>query len=164
MSDSEVDLEWLVKERSRIQLLSLRLLNILKAKKDWILASEANSDAALLMVGAAFSLWRAIFLTHINKAKRKNYADARDFLRKVVRHNTITYPDDVKFQTWSFGYYLNNCRFRLQAIRDLLNLEGAPWLDETLPIESDAQDEWTKHCDLLENALNVLESQLPHSA
>ena len=32
MSDSEVDLEWLVKERTRIQLLSLQLLNILKAK------------------------------------------------------------------------------------------------------------------------------------
>ena len=45
--------------------------------------------------------------------------------------NTITYPDDVKFQTWSV--LPQHCRFRLQAMRDLLNLEGATWLDKTLP-------------------------------
>ena len=66
--------------------------------------------------------------------------------------NTITYPDDVKFQTWSFGYYLNiaDSACRRYAI-------CSTWKGD---LAGQNFAEWTRHCDLLENALNVLESQL----
>jgi hypothetical protein len=152
--DEKIDIGWLVRERSRIQRLSLDLLRVM-AKKDEILPDSRFTDAVLLMVGAAFSLWRAIFLTHTSKTLDKNFDDASKFLRKVVRHNTIIYGDDIKMQAWSFGYYLNNCKFRLKSILDFLDLkfDGVDWLEEPLPIDADAQSEWTKHCDVLQLAV-----------
>src|SRR5690348_17472695 len=48
-----------------------------------------------------------------------------------------SYGDDIKMQAWSFGYYLNNCKFRLKSILDFLDLkfDGVDWLEEPLPIE-----------------------------
>src|SRR5262245_10842027 len=127
-NDTEVDVAWLVQERTRIQFFAVELLQFMRAKKDAIIASNKDSDCALLMVGAAFSLWRAIFLTHTDRTISGNFDAAEAFLTKVVRHNTISYFDDFKWSAWSFGYYLNNCRFRLQQIRDLYELEW-DWVD-----------------------------------
>jgi hypothetical protein len=163
-SPDPVDIDWLVTERSRIQRLSSELLGLMKSK-DEILADARVADAVLLMVGATFSLWRAIFLAHTMKTLSRNFAEATDFLEKWVRHNSISYWDDFNFQAWSFGYYLNNCKFRLKPILSNLELEimDSAWLDEPLLIDTDAQGQWTKHCDVLQAALVALTNRLSPS-
>ena len=114
------------------------------------------------MVGSAFSLWRAIFLAHINRKTERNFEDARKFLKKVVRDNAIGYIDDVNLQTWSFGFYLNNARFRLRPIWKKLDLDSreVEWADDALPIDSGAQEEWTKCYDAPEHATKILKARL----
>ena len=84
MTTELVDINWLVHERSRIQGVSVKLLNLMRAKPDEI--EKYHLDAALLMVGAAFSLWRAVFLTRIDRTATKNFEMACGFLDKFVRH------------------------------------------------------------------------------
>jgi hypothetical protein len=43
-----------------------------------------------------------------------NWEDGRELLNKVIEDNVITYKDDKN--TWSYGYYLNNARFRLTRL------------------------------------------------
>ena len=162
MSKSEndlVDFEWLVSERARIQELSLRLLNLMKSRQATIFANGVYMEAVLLMIGAAFSLWRAVFLAHSKQTTGANFEAGQQLIEKVVRHNAIGYFDDVALQTWSFGFYLYNCRFRLQQMPSSLDLgiTSLSWLNATLPIDSPAQLEWTKHFEALEEAFNALE-------
>ena len=165
MSKSEhdlVDFEWLVSERGRIQELSLRLLSLMKSRQATIFAHAVYMEAVLLMIGAAFSLWRAVFLAHSNQTTGINFEAGQQLIEKVVRHNMISYFDDVALQTWSFGFYLNNCRFRLQQMPSSLDLgiSSLSWLNATLPIDSPAQLEWTKHFEALEEAFNALKSRI----
>ena len=136
------------------------------ARRNELLPDPKLSDAVLLMVGAAFSLWRAIFLTYTTKTLTENFENGERFLRRIVRHNTIAYGDDVKRQAWSFGYYLNNWKFRLKPILIYLDLypDDIEWLEEPLPISADAQTEWTRHCDVLERALTALTERLATTA
>ena len=52
----EVDLNWLVSGRSRVQGLSLDLLILMEARQQDIRADRKGFEATLLMVGVAFSL------------------------------------------------------------------------------------------------------------
>ena len=54
--------------------------------------------------------------------KEPNFSASQKLIRKVVRHNIISYSDDVENQAWSFGYYLNNCRYRLNEMQNLMDL------------------------------------------
>jgi hypothetical protein len=157
--EEPVEVDWLVEQRCEIQRTSVRLLKLMKEND---LANHECSDAALLMVGAAFSLWRAIFLAHINRTRERNVGKAKEFLEKFVRQNAITFPDDLKFQLWSFGYYLNNCRYRLKPIWSNLGMDkrDISWVDDPLPPDADAKVEWTKHHDALRRALESLEARL----
>jgi hypothetical protein len=69
----------------------------------------------------------------------------------------------MRHQAWSFGYYLNNCRFRLKPIWQNLGMDTdkIQWVDDPLPTTCDAQLEWTKHHDALLHALETLEARFP---
>jgi hypothetical protein len=63
--DSKIDVEWLVDERSKVQRLSVNLLHLIDLNQRAILDDEKALAAVLLMIGAAFSMWRAIFLAYV---------------------------------------------------------------------------------------------------
>jgi hypothetical protein len=148
-------LDWLVKERSRIQLFLFQLLRIMDRGPP---TGQGELDASLLLQGALFSLWRAIFLSASTEGE--NYEHAVAFLRRVVHHNAINYPDDVKQHGWSFGYYLNNCGFRLSAALVALNMSAPEWVLTTVPVHPLTQEEWSKHCDLAEQVLRELNKRV----
>jgi hypothetical protein len=103
--------EWLVPARSQIQAATLRLLLLLREK-----VSEFEDDARLaimvsVLAGAAFSLWRAVFLADENYAGESYVGTMEKFLTTAVRDNAINYRDDKNL--WSFRYYLGNARSNL---------------------------------------------------
>jgi hypothetical protein len=108
------DLDWLVEARNKIQAL---MLDIYKIE----LPIEGQKGQLHLLIGAAFSLWRAVFLVDTSNRKRESnelHKDAKDFLRKVIETNSILFGDDIKFRNWSSGYYVNNARYRLGEVFD----------------------------------------------
>jgi hypothetical protein len=69
------------------------------------------------LVGAAFSLWRAVFLADQSRDFGEVHEKATDFLRRVVTTNAITFGDDKANSAWSVGYYLDNAKLRLDNAR-----------------------------------------------
>src|SRR3954469_21549169 len=72
-----------------------------------------------LALGAAFSLWRAVFLAWPDDLARTfdvTKPDSLVFLRKVIDTNAIAFSDDVTARHWASGYYLNNARYRLERL------------------------------------------------
>jgi hypothetical protein len=112
-------MRWLVAARNEIQNLMADLYERFPTKGDSI--DAAFEKRLHLMVGAAFSLWRAVFLVVPEDTERSLTdigAHARGFLKRVIDTNSIQFGDDLKWQVWSSGYYLNNAKHRILRLRD----------------------------------------------
>lgn len=103
------DLDWLVEARNRIQSVMLRLL------QRW---EELPSYQRQEVLGAAFSLWRAVFLLVRDAEQTLDPVDAaaRKFLDRVVRTNAVTFSDDMRTRAWSSVYYVENAMHRIQNL------------------------------------------------
>jgi len=113
-------LDWLVSARNEIQSFMLDIYN------ERPMENCGESDPASerrrnwnLFLGAAFSLWRAVFLVSRDNVDRKTaelaeHADG--FLKRVIETNAITFTDEKNEGPWSSGYYLNNARYRTQLL------------------------------------------------
>jgi len=119
MSDPQ-GLAWLVERRSRIQTFLLRLYEFLEAKP--IPLTPEKSLALQLLLGAGFSLWRAVFLADRGRKSEKIDVDAKEFLRLLIKDNAINYVQDDKTRAWTVGYYINNAYFRLRLAYERLSL------------------------------------------
>jgi hypothetical protein len=76
------NLDWLVDARNKIQSLMLRLYR----------ARDAMADVEWqLSVGAAFSLWRAVFLAHQFDDRPASDVKAKgvEFLKRIIENNAI---------------------------------------------------------------------------
>ena len=93
---SPEDLKWLVDSRNQIQELLLRLD---------LHPNQPDGRQWQLFVGAAFSLWRAVFLCHDAQefSRRHLEPDAKKLLRRVVTRNTIGFSDDLEARAWTGG-------------------------------------------------------------
>jgi hypothetical protein len=77
-------LDWLIRQRSRVQNAASTLLKVIEAHEQQIKDKAAVEDIAALLVGAAFSLWRAVFLApahrhHVLKSQRRAGSFSRSF-------------------------------------------------------------------------------------
>jgi hypothetical protein len=117
-------------------------------------------------VGAAFSLWRAIFLTETKRDWDSISKSLGDFLERVVMNNTITYQDDKQNRSWTVGYYLGSAQLRLdKAWQKLLlspSLSATALQRGTSSIETwnmsyeSTLIEWQMNCDILCKLFNML--------
>lgn len=123
------DAQWLVARRSEIQQFLLELYEyrdvVRKSMPDEVPDVERESmpdevRAFVWLVGAAFSLWRAVFLTVNERDWPAVLQAAEEFLSKVMEDNAITFTQDKAFNDWTFGYYLNNAYFRVASTLYLL--------------------------------------------
>jgi hypothetical protein len=122
---STEDLTWLVAQRSRNQDLLLELCLFGRSQADQLLVDDRARTVFHLLVGAAFSLWRAVFLAERNTDTKVLLDQSQLFLETLVADNAIGYYQDKKLQAWSAGYYLNNAYYRVQEVIELLRDEGA---------------------------------------
>jgi hypothetical protein len=111
MSD-QPDFSWLVVQRSEAQRLLLKLYQF-GTEEPERLADELTRSVYHLLVGAAFSLWRAVFLIEPETSTQETVDHSVQFLELLVRDNTINYTQDRNTRAWTAGYYLNGAFFRL---------------------------------------------------
>jgi hypothetical protein len=167
--DDERRLRRLVKSRSAIQESTLEILRVMRhigQSKD---VSASIKLKMSLLVGVAFSLWRAVFLTHDNQGLEENLADAEAFLVKVLKHNTADHFDDASMGGWAFSYHLNNAHLRLvllgtkmPLLRQTLTVHGQWQLDAELARteNTDSQDLWDIHHKIFTSAIELLLDEL----
>src|SRR4051812_43100849 len=86
-------LEWAIESRAKNQRACLRLLNLFEAHEDFWKSKEA-SRAAQDLVAVAFSLWRAAFLAEKSGKRSEVFAHGREFLRRIIEDNAISYVQD----------------------------------------------------------------------
>jgi hypothetical protein len=94
MAEHEKDLEWIVENRSKIQRFLLDL-----HKFDHPLTEDQREKyhhVFGLLVGIAFSLWRAVFLSVSTRTMKEVTADATELLRILIATNTVGFPQDLK--------------------------------------------------------------------
>lgn len=122
----EEDYAWLVDARWRIQTSLLELFELVQseARRAELEGQETTRQGFGWLLGAAFSLWRAAFLSNAAPDWSGNLKHARGFLEKLLQDNAINYQQDKDTKAWSGGYYLNNSRFRLQMAHKLLSQAG----------------------------------------
>jgi hypothetical protein len=108
--------EWLVPARSKIQDSMLELANIFKDRHASSCDRTPEWIAFAWLLGAAFSLWRAVFQAEEGLDQPTNRDAAAYILWTVIRDNSVLYKDEKN--SWSFGYYLGNAQFRICAIYD----------------------------------------------
>lgn len=116
------DMEQLVERRVSIQRSILQLWRFGNRH----LASLDQGDETLfhLLVGVAFSLWRAAFLVQGERTVEQLDKDALDFLGVLSWDNAIGYSQDRSKRAWTVGYYLNNAHLRLRSAQGLLVLSS----------------------------------------
>jgi hypothetical protein len=127
---------WQVDRRFRIQCIMHELHRFLAAQES--LHSDHN-DAwypMVRMVGIAFSLWRAAFLTHTTGKKKAAYKNMVEYLDKVIKQNTIAFIDDYNMSDHAAPYYTGNARYRLERMYrfnpDLLQIKSVAAIDKLL--------------------------------
>lgn len=69
-----------------------------------------------LLVGAAFSLWRAAFLADDERERLIVLSHIQKFLRYLIRDNTIGFSQDRDTQTWTSIYYISSANMSLIEI------------------------------------------------
>jgi hypothetical protein len=155
--------EWLVPQRSKVQAQLLRLYQLMDEVKDRqkLFESDREWTALQLLIGAGFSLWRAVFQAQSDLDHSLNFDEAKKFLELIILDNAVNYRDEKK--SWSFGYYLNNAKFRLVRVFDaklLIDPNVNPELAQliaryrdTIPKKGEAAS--TATCDDLIRALEL---------
>jgi hypothetical protein len=159
-ADKLADLEWLVESRSRNQRSTLALYKLLLTHKKKLDRSRRHRGAAQMLLGSAFSLWRAVFLADIKQGRGDLLHDVESFLVELIQNNAITYVQDRKHRDWTFRYYVQNARERLKELNIAFKNLGFAF---ELPGESKGkspQDWWLTHQVALEGAIDQFESIL----
>jgi hypothetical protein len=114
------DLAWLVRNRNAVQVHLLKLHARMESATN--AGTTGESDLLLLILGASFSLWRAVFLVQKVRPRPSMYAAAAKFLTTLLRDNAINYKQDLDSQAWTAGYYLNNAASRLRNVFKALDV------------------------------------------
>lgn len=160
-------LKWLVERRSKIQQILYELFSLIEKKKGMLGKDKSGRAGAALLIGSAFSLWRAVFLAHLPTTWKDNLSDGESLLRRIVRDNIVGYSDEKSNQKWVFGYYLNNARFRLAAAIPYIpsfekKLKRAGLLDYILALGTpgfEPFDAWDRCCNALVLAVESLKQR-----
>jgi hypothetical protein len=107
-------LRWAIDQRAEIQRTMLALYEYVRANRTSL--GYANPKEYILdhLVGAAFSLWRAVFLAETFRSDETIRESQEGFLAKVISDNSITFGDDKINRAWTVGYYLDDAKLRVE--------------------------------------------------
>jgi hypothetical protein len=107
-------LRWAVDQRAEIQRTLLALYEYVRRTPSK--TGYADPKVYLLdhLIGAAFSLWRAVFLAETFRTDETIHQGQEAFLAKVISDNSITFGDDKINRAWTVGYYLDDAKLRIE--------------------------------------------------
>jgi hypothetical protein len=125
---------------------------------------QVDFEVFELLVGTAFSRWRAAFLADAWRQPHIIQSDLEGFLGRLVADNTIQYTDDVTHNSWTVGYYLDNAKYRLlDCLKLLANDSRAKPIRKSitsLPLQGvkriETRDEWDATHKALRKTFDVL--------
>jgi hypothetical protein len=119
MVGPETDYEALLRARADIQQDLLTLLRLVRDRRHALMAADQRTVLGVfaLLVGGAFSLWRAAFLTDIMREWPDILDKAEYLLDELLKTNAAPFSVEHKAKEWIFGYYLNNAIYRLAEVR-----------------------------------------------
>ena len=155
---SGVDKRWLVENRSKIQMRMLELYELHKFEHDHDLNKDVWPIYGVL-IGAVFSLWRAVFLIRGERDPNVEIEHGRILLGTLIETNAIGFPQDVAAAQWTAGYYVNNAALRLSALVSMPSADNvvtgdtSQWLEHNLSpfdvdmmnlVEQDLKVQWEK--------------------
>ena len=140
--------DWLVAGRSRNQKATLDLYKLVETNEGELSASISHQTILNDLVGIAFSLWRAVFLSDLTGDVADRLADAKRFLQSLIAHNAVLYQTDFTAREWAFEYYLDNALFRLARLPTGIMPPSA-----VIKTVGTAKDAWTNAQAALEHAI-----------
>jgi hypothetical protein len=115
--------DWLIRARTRIQEGLLDLLRLGRLNDGELFFRHPSFHQLFgLLTGAAFSLWRASFLTNVANVARTpeiTHDSALQVLGGALQINAGLLTFERETEEWMGGYYLNNCRYRLRRAASL---------------------------------------------
>ncbi|MGY3485422.1 hypothetical protein ACVW1C_003305 [Bradyrhizobium sp. USDA 4011] len=113
-SSPKSDLNWVVPMRSKIQQLTLEIYNFNSNLDD----NEREKLWPVLgyLIGIAFSLWRAVFLSLPQRRTSEVQEHAHDILYILLETNAVGFTQDKGTRQWMAGYYNNNAILRLSDL------------------------------------------------
>src|SRR5262245_39731251 len=109
----------LVKWRNDAQNVLFRLLQLVAEHETNVQANERYSAIFQLLTGAAFYLWRAVFLAEYRLQTEKALKGAKSLLNKVVSDNAIAYSDEKASQRWTAGFYVSHIQYRMHHLQQV---------------------------------------------
>jgi hypothetical protein len=125
MNGVRPNFKWVIDARADIQSCLFDLYELDKIHRPALLSGDKFlARAYSTMAGAAFSLWRAAFLSDIARGWDEALNAGTQILEEVLTTNAIGFPTEHRRRDWVFGYYLNNAIYRLVAARKVLRIEG----------------------------------------
>lgn len=115
---------------------------------------DRDTQVFSMLVGVAFSLWRAAFLAEMpTRTWPEALRDAQQLLGTVLSTNTIAFGTEHSLQGWTGGYYLNNAKLRLMEVGRRLRADGRSTdadvarLDGISLMNTNPHDTWRLLCD-----------------
>ncbi|MGJ4956815.1 hypothetical protein ACQR1H_14300 [Bradyrhizobium sp. HKCCYLRH2015] len=117
------------------------------------------------MVDASFSLWRSAFLTDVSRDRKIVFEHMKEFVRKVLEQNAITFADDHRLRALAVGYYNANARYRIERLYEnhpeLLDIPAVAKVSELSGRDLAKEDQavlWDFYFNALEQTFDWFES------
>jgi len=160
-------LEWAILQRSNIQRTLLVLYDLARRSSlegGWPI-KEANSIfiepyAFDHFIAAAFSLWRAVFLTDTDRSWSITRKHQEEFLEKLLTTNAIAFADDYKLRAWTVRFYLEAAKARLVIangfIGHYLPDRQLPSVEPLLRVSGEEPSQTRYEWEALHRALRIL--------
>jgi hypothetical protein len=148
-------LDWLVEHHAKNQRTSATLHRLLREHPKQVKRRPLAPQARLL-IGVSFSLWRAAFLSDKTSLLSDGDKDAEWFLGELIVPNAIAFVEGKKAKEWTFNYYAENARFRLE-------MYAQNYLDDVILgplLAMNPKDEWERLHDAFEKAVKHFGQQL----
>jgi hypothetical protein len=131
-------------------------------------AESARAEVLSLLLGVAFSLWRAVSL---GDTPNRRWPDALEnsqaFLDAMASTKTIGLGLEYQLRGWATGYYLNNAKLRFEEILRRQMQSGEAHHEDSARMESltrlDAEphETWTLFCHEAERLARQLGCSIP---
>jgi hypothetical protein len=159
---------WSLEARARSQRLLMALYDL--ARSGGASATSSRGEILSLLLGVAFSLWRAVSLADTpNRRWPDALESSQSFLDAMASTKTIGLGLEYQLQEWASGYYLNNAKLRFEEIRRRqmengeASREDSARMGNLTPLDAAPHETWTLFCLEAERLARQLGCAIPRS-
>jgi hypothetical protein len=157
---------WALDARVRSQRLLMGLYDLARGGR--VTAESHRAETLSLLLGVAFSLWRAVSLADTpNRRWPDALQESQAFLDAMSSTKKIGLGFEYQLQNWASGYYLNNAKLRFEEIlrRQVRTGEATPEdstrIERLTNLHAEPHETWTLFCHEAEHLARQLGCTIP---